>query len=226
MRTTPGFRFGLAWVVGSFCAVVMAMIPLPAAFVDGHYIPVGNDSFYHARRILDAAADPAGFYEFDPKIHAPEGSMVTWPWAYDSLLATVVRGMLATGLASDPMKVLDYAPVFAILISVALVVGIAIALELPWLGALLLTLSVALSPLTQSVHGVGNIDHHYVEYIFVLATLFCGLQWLRAPPSRYWAGATAAVMGVAPRLSRRPVHRAGPAASRLRRPLAARRAPA
>jgi hypothetical protein len=198
MKTTHGFRFALVWVAGAFCAVLMSMNPLSAAFVDGQYIPVSNDSFYHARRILDAVADPDAFYQFDPKIHAPEGSMLPWPWGYDYLMAGVVRGILSTGLASDPMKVLDYAPVFAILISVALVVGIAMALELPWFGALLLALSVAFSALSQTVHGVGNIDHHYVEYIFVLATLFFGLKWLRAPPSRYWAASTAAVLGIAP----------------------------
>lgn len=198
MKTTNAFRFALVWVAGAFCAVLMSMNPLSAAFVDHQYIPVGNDSFYHARRILDAVADPGGFYQFDPKIHVPEGSLLTWPWAYDYVMAGVVRGLMATGLASDPMKVLDYAPVFAILISVALVVGIAVALELPWFGALLLALSVAFSSLTQTVHGVGNIDHHYVEYIFVLAALFLGLQWLRNPQSRYWAGMSAAAMGIAP----------------------------
>jgi hypothetical protein len=198
MKTTHGFRFALVWVAGAFCAVLMSMNPLSAAFVDGRYIPVSNDSFYHARRILDAVADPDAFYQFDPKIHAPEGSMLPWPWGYDYLMAGVVRGMLSAGLASDPMKVLDYAPVFAILISVALVVGIAMALELPWFGALLLALSVAFSSLSQTVHGVGNIDHHYVEYMLVLATLFVGLNWLRAPPSRYWAASTAVVLGIAP----------------------------
>jgi asparagine N-glycosylation enzyme membrane subunit Stt3 len=198
MKTTNAFRFALAWVIGAFCAVLMSMNPLSAAFVDGHYIPVGNDSFYHARRILDAVANPGAFYQFDAKIHVPEGSMLTWPWGYDYLLAKVTRVLLDTGLASDPMKVLDYAPVFAILISVGLVVAIAAALELPWFAALLLALSVAFSSLTQTVHGVGNIDHHYAEYIFVLAALLCGLRWLRAPDSRGWAATTAVVMGAAP----------------------------
>lgn len=198
MKTTNAFRFALVWVAGAFCAVLMSMNPLSAAFVGGQYIPVGNDSFYHARRILDTVEDPASFYQFDPKIHVPEGSMLTWPWAYDYAVAGVVRGMLSMGLASDPMKVMDYLPVFAILISVALVIGIAVALELPWFGALLLALSVAFSSLTQTVHGVGNIDHHYVEYIFVLAALYLGLRWLRTLQSRYWAAWTAVVLGAAP----------------------------
>lgn len=198
MKTTNAFRFALVWVAGAFCAVLMSMNPLSAALVDGQYIPVGNDSFYHARRILDTVADPASFYQFDPKIHVPEGSMLTWPWAYDYVVAGVVRGLLSTGLASDPMKVVDYVPVFAILVSLALVIGIAVALKLPWFGALLLALSVAFSSLTQIVHGVGNIDHHFAEYTFVLAALYVGLRWLRTPQSRYWAAWTASVLGVAP----------------------------
>ena len=39
-----------------------------------------------------AVEDPAGFYEFDPKIHAPEGSLLVWPWGYDYVIAKIVRG--------------------------------------------------------------------------------------------------------------------------------------
>jgi hypothetical protein len=39
--------------------------------LNGESVPLGNDSFYHARRILDAVRDPSAFYQFDAKIHAP-----------------------------------------------------------------------------------------------------------------------------------------------------------
>ena len=50
---------------------------MPAATVDGSFVPVGPDSFYHARPILDAAIGDTGFYQFDHRIHMPEGSMLT-----------------------------------------------------------------------------------------------------------------------------------------------------
>jgi len=84
---TPAFRLTLIWIVGSMLAFIFAMNYLPASLVDGHYIPVSNDSFYHARRILDTAANPAAFYEFDNRINYPEGSWIVWPWGYDYLMA-------------------------------------------------------------------------------------------------------------------------------------------
>ena len=42
---------------------------------------------------------PGAFYEFDPKIHAPEGSLLTWPWGYDYAMAWLVRPALVLGIA-------------------------------------------------------------------------------------------------------------------------------
>ena len=42
--------------------------------VDDVYLPVSHESFYHARRILDAVADPSAYYQLDASIHVPEGS--------------------------------------------------------------------------------------------------------------------------------------------------------
>ena len=45
-------------------------------------VPILNDPFYHAKRILDTTNDLFSFYQFDKQIHAPEGSWITWPWAF------------------------------------------------------------------------------------------------------------------------------------------------
>ena len=60
------------WLFGGWLAMTLAMNFDSASFVDGRFIPVGNDSFYHARRILDAAVGERGFYQFDAMIHAPD----------------------------------------------------------------------------------------------------------------------------------------------------------
>ena len=54
-------------------------------------------------------------------------------------------------------------------------------------------------PLTQYLHGVGQIDHHFAEYIFVLATIACGLQ-LAVAPGRHARRASllGIVLGMAP----------------------------
>lgn len=169
------------WAAVSFVAVVSCALNLSAAHIGTEYFPVGHDGFYHARRILDTVANPAGFYEFDPKIHAPEGSLLVWPWGYDYLMAGVVRIGLALGLSSDAIKVLIWIPVAAVLISVGLLTLIARRLLLShWLVALA-GLCMALAPTTQLLHGVGNIDHHYAEFICILAALSAGLAWFRTP---------------------------------------------
>jgi hypothetical protein len=75
---------------------------------------------------------------------------------------------------------------------------IAQRMGLPLLFRSLAALCVALSPLTQYLHGVGFVDHHFAEYMFVLATVFGGLRWLDRPDSSWAAGALGVVLGVAP----------------------------
>src|SRR5579862_9902736 len=95
VRTTDGFRLTLVWIIGCFAAVIVGLSPVASALSHGHYLPVGADAFYHARRILDTVADPARFFQFDPLTHVPEGSRVTWPWAYDWTMSWIVRVALA-----------------------------------------------------------------------------------------------------------------------------------
>jgi hypothetical protein len=55
--------FWIAWLIFSLITVGVAMLFSSAAVVDGQYIPVSNDSFYHARRIIDAATGAGGSTE-------------------------------------------------------------------------------------------------------------------------------------------------------------------
>jgi hypothetical protein len=195
---TVAFRYTLVWLVGSFVAMLMALNTVSASFVDGHYIPSGNDSFYHARRILDTAAQPSAFYEFDTRIHVPEGSQLTWPWAYDYLMAMAVRAGVAMGLSAEPMTLLAYLPFLALPFSIALLIGIARELRLSAYAALLAVLCMSLLPLTQILHGIGIVDHHFMELIFTLAAVWSGLRWLNAPGSHARAVIAGCVLGLAP----------------------------
>jgi len=107
----------IAWLIFSLITVAVAMLYTSASFVDGHYIPVGNDSFYHARRIIDAAIGVRGFYQFDTMIHVPEGSWLNWPWAYDYLLALALRGALWVRPDVQAMKFLAFVPVFWVFVN-------------------------------------------------------------------------------------------------------------
>lgn len=195
---TDGFKRTLIWIVGSMVAVMVSMAILSAAFDGRHYIPVGNDSFYHARRILDAVANPSGYYEFDPRIHAPEGALLTWPWAYDLGVAWLIRAAMALGLSADPVKLMDYVPVAAFPIAIFLMLAICVQLRLSLWSQMIAVACVALSPLNQLLFGVGMIDHHYLEYLFVLGVLASGLNWLNHADSIPRAVAVGVVMGIAP----------------------------
>lgn len=186
------------WLITGVIGVLSCSLTLPAARLAGEYIPVGNDSLYHARRILDAVGDPEGFYQFDPKIHAPEGSLLVWPWGYDYAIAALVRLGLAAGVSADPMAILDWIPVIAVFASIGLLLVTARQLGLGNWPATLATLCMGLAPTTQLLHGPGVIDHHYAEMIFLLAALATGLAWLRNPDSPRRAAALALTLGIAP----------------------------
>lgn len=197
MRISDQSRLILLWLLIGALAVLACTVSLSAAHVGGEYVPVYNDSYYHARRIVDTAADPSAFYQFDPKIHAPDGALLTWPWGYDYTLGWMTRIAVETGLVSTPMQFVVWVPAFAVLISVALMMLIARRLTLSIWSAALAGLCVALSPLTQTLHGVGIIDHHWAEYIFVLLTLALGLKWFKAPENPRAAVSLGVTLGLA-----------------------------
>jgi len=198
MAVTRTFRLLLIWVFAAALAFAAQLNWMSATYSADGFVPAGNDSFYHARRIIDTARDPGAFYEFDERIHAPEGSLLTWPWGYDYAMAMLLRVGSDLGLAADPVKFLAYVPPIAVLITIALSVAIATALGLRTWGVLTLALCVALSPLTQGLHGIGNIDHHFAEYMVILAFLASALRWMRRPDSRMAAAITAVVLGMGP----------------------------
>lgn len=195
---TPTFRNFLVLAAASALAVATQLNWLPSSYTPAGYVPFGNDAFYHSRRILDTVADPASFYEFDDKIHAPDGSLLVWPWGYDYLMATLVRVGLVLGITGDPMTVLVYLPVAAVLLSLLLLLLIARSLEMGTFASAGLLCSVAVLPLTGSLHGVGQVDHHWAEYVMVLAFLAASLAWARRPGSLRRAVTLGAVLGVAP----------------------------
>lgn len=191
-------RFAGLWLVIGLIAAGVCSLTWPAARFAGENVPYGNDSFYHARRILDTVADPASFYQFDSKIHAPEGSLLTWPWGYDYAMAWLVRAGLTLGISDSPTGILIWLPVLAVFLSIGLMLLLARRLGLAGPFVVIAGLATALSPLTQYLHSVGQIDHHYAEYIFVLATLACGLRWLQRPDDVRAAIVIGAVLGAAP----------------------------
>ena len=195
---TNEFRLALIWLFAGTAGVFMAMNAVGGSFTGTEYLPVSNDSFYHARRILDTVADPAAFFEFDPRIHVPEGSWVPWPWLYDYLVAKIVVAVMFVTGSRDPGSILAHVPVFWVYVNVLLMMLICRQIGLTYLPTLLGCLGLALSPLVQALHGTGLVDHHFMELTFILLTTLGGLRWFADPDSPGKAAFIGFALGVAP----------------------------
>jgi hypothetical protein len=198
MDRTARLKFLGWWLLIGLIAAGACALKWPATHFSDESLPYGNDSFYHARRILDTVADPSAFYQFDPKIHAPEGSLLTWPWGYDYAMAMLVKLGELLGIAAPPIAILVWLPVLAVLLPIGLIMLIARRLGLSQPLAIIAGLATALLPLTQFLYGVGQIDHHFAEHIFVLATIAAGLRWCARPQDTRAAVALGIVLGAAP----------------------------
>ncbi|MEO1203163.1 MAG: hypothetical protein AAFX10_10675, partial [Pseudomonadota bacterium] len=195
------FRFlllAVCYLLSVSIAIALAALTRDSAFVDGQFVPVTNDSFYHARRILDTVFGTPGFYQFEERLHIPEGAWIPWPWAYDYLVAQLTKVVSTLFPAVGPERVLAFIPVAWLAINFALFLAAAIALRLGvgYIAALLLMLSI--SPLVQLPHGPGMIDHHYIELTFVLLYLWLGLRWSSELTSTGRAAALGIAVGAAP----------------------------
>ena len=185
---TPAFRYALLWLAGSLLMVVAALSMLSGSYAGGEFGPSNGDAFYHAARILDSLFSGEPVIQFDPKIHAPEGSWLVWPWGYDTLMTQITRmfGPFANEAAAN--RVLMNIPPATAPIAVALVVVIARQLSLSFFYAALLVLGFAGLPLAFIAFSVGNIDHHFAELLWTLALVSTGIVFFRATSAGYGAG--------------------------------------
>jgi len=188
----------MLWLVATAIGVFLSLLVIDSAFYEGEYIPMGNDSFYHARRMLDTAVGDRGFYQFDERTHAPDGGWIPWPWAYDYLMGQAA--WLAQWLrpATDPLGFLSYVPVIWLAVNAALFLAAAGQAGLTLTYRATAMLAFALAPFVQLMHMVGKVDHHFVEFTFVLLVTWLGLRWFSAKQSRASAIGLGLALGLAP----------------------------
>ncbi len=186
------------WLLATTIGVFLSMLVIDAAFFEGEYIPMGNDSFYHARRMLDTAVGERGFYQFDDRTHVPDGSWIPWPWAYDYLMGQAA--WLAQWLrpSTDPMGFLSYVPVAWLAVNAALFLAAAGQAGLTLTNRAMAMLAFALAPFVQLMHMVGKVDHHFLEFTFVLLVTWLGLRLFSAKQGRASAIGLGLALGLAP----------------------------
>jgi hypothetical protein len=181
---TPAFRWTLLWIAGSMVMIAGALGMVTASLIDHQYLPASADPFYHARRILDSVMSGNPVIQFDDRIHVPEGSWLAWPWGFDTLLARITSTFGPFANRDEASRVLMNIPPFAAPLAVALVANIARQLKLPFLLAVLFVLGFAALPAVHALFGPGNIDHHFAELLWTLASLSAGIGFFRGgPPS-------------------------------------------
>jgi len=148
--------------------------------------------------MLDTAVGDRGFYQFDERTHVPDGSWIPWPWAYDYLMGQAA--WLAQWLrpATDPLGFLSYVPVFWLAVNAALFLAAAGQAGLTLTYRATAMLAFALAPFVQLMHMVGKVDHHFVEFTFVLLVTWLGLRWFSAKQSRASAIGLGLALGLAP----------------------------
>lgn len=188
----------LIWLVFSVIGMSIAYLMRDHATApDGNIVPMSNDSFYHARRMVDAAGE-YGFFEYDVNMHMPEGSWVTWPWGYDYAAGKVLDLAQTVNPDVQPMAVLGWIPTLWLAINMALFIGIAARAGLrPELIAIA-ALAYALSTASQVLHGFAIIDHHFLELFAFLACCYSLMRWLDQPKSLSAATTLGVVLGVVP----------------------------
>lgn len=186
---TPDYRgFGnpiavnfLCWLVAGGLSFFFAFNWLSGTDLGGDVVPTGIDAFYHARRILDTVNDPSAFYQFDDRMHVPEGSWIVWPWFYDWFVAHVIRLVISIDSSVDPKLVMVLIPPFWTFVNAGLLLTIGAQVGLRGIYQLALAICYALSPLTLQLHGAGRIDHHVAEQTMMFACLSSALLWTRKP---------------------------------------------
>jgi hypothetical protein len=185
---TPAFRWTLLWIAGSMVMIAGALAMLDSSLVDRQYLPASADSFYHARRILDSVFSGNPVIQFDDRIHAPEGSWLTWPWGFDTMMARITSLFGPFANRDDANRVLMHIPLAGAIIAAGLVVNIARQLKLHFLLAALFALSFAALPTVHGLFRVGAIDHHFAELLWTLGTLSAGIWFFRAGAASHVPG--------------------------------------
>jgi hypothetical protein len=97
----------------------------------------------------------------------------------------------------DPMAFIAYVPVAWVLVNTALFMAAAGTLGLSSDLRVLAMFGFAFSPLTQLLHSIGMVDHHFVEHTFVLLNAWLGLRWFKQPDDSRRAVALAVALGAA-----------------------------
>ncbi len=186
------------WWIGLAGALLVALSAFhvgSASRVGGQYVPVGHDSFYHGARVREAI-ESGNVPQFDERMHAPQGGWVTWPWAYDAVLAQAGR-LAGSWFGAEPMTAVAHVPVLLGIVTALALTFVTLRLALPAGLALLALACFGLGATTQYLYGVGVLDHHGAEQLAMLLALGLGMAWRQHPDALAWPLLLGMTLGLA-----------------------------
>lgn len=184
MLRQPDWGRVLIAVLGMAVMAFGALSVLSSGYSGGEYVPSHADAFYHARRILDAVMTGQPVIQFDDHIHVPEGSWLTWPWGFDQVMAWIVSAFGPFRDEQSAARILMLVPLVCVSATIVLMVWLTSQLRMTPGMAALAVLTFAAVPMNFMRYSIGNIDHHFAEQIWTLASLCC-VVWLLRQPGRW-----------------------------------------
>jgi len=194
---SDNFKLTLIWLLGGTIAFGLASLHVEISILGDLIVPSGPDSFYHAKRILNLL-ETGTLVQFDPLFSAPDGEYVSWPWAYDTLMALTT--FVANSMFPDAslMTTMVKLPPLITFFNAGLIVILGRVLRLPITYILVAVIVFAVSPLTQNLHMIGRLDHHMLEFSFVIGAIILGIKYFTDINSARCAIAYGVLLGVAP----------------------------
>ncbi|MFC1680177.1 hypothetical protein ACFL1S_00060 [Pseudomonadota bacterium] len=186
------------WLVCGTVAYLVVFRTIDASMFDGRYYPVYGDSFYHARRILDVYHGAVENFHFDPRINAPDGMWVSWPWLYDTAMAYLLKAASSVPVQQSIEFILFSIPSLWVYANIGLATVLLYLFRVNVALAATALLCLAASPAMLRLHSFGRVDHHFAELTVLLGVSITAIQWLRNPGHRGRAIVCGAALGIAP----------------------------
>jgi len=163
-------------------AIGVRILSWPAIFQpDGTY-PLGNDAFYHLRRVQYMVEKFPSFLTFDPFINFPHGARPIWPPTFDWLMGLAMRILVGPGRSDVVENWLMWLPPVLGALTVVLLYYLARS-HFSTRVALLAGGLLVIMPAHHSYSQLGFLDHHVAVSLLTTLVLWSSMSLLRCEPS-------------------------------------------
>src|SRR5659263_282474 len=153
-------------------AFAVRIAVFPVVFSNGNITFLGEDTYYHARRILYTVLHFPATIVFDTYINYPIGSTIGWPPLYDEFTAIVA---LIVGFGNPSLSTIEttiaVVPLILGVLTVLLVFLIGEKI-FDWKTGLIAAGMLAISPSHVYVSLLGYSDHHVAEALLSTCLLY------------------------------------------------------